>query len=97
MQDPRKHISATTPGVDDSPYLRFAIDQLARDEEVAGVGRHGSVVSTRSDYPVKRVVPDENLGYYYHSGPTTVEISKPGSRQGPTTTTTTTTTGVSEK
>lgn len=94
IQDPRKHISATTPGVDDSPYLRFAIDQLTRDEEVAGVGRHGSVLSTRSDYPVERVVPDENLGYYHRSGPTTVEIGKPGSRQGHTTATNT---GLSEK
>ncbi|EEA19407.1 hypothetical protein TMatcc_009541 [Talaromyces marneffei ATCC 18224] len=91
IQDPRKHISATTPGVDDSPYLRFAIDQLTRDEEVAGMGRHGSVVSTRTvDYPVERVVPDENLGYYYRSGPTTVEIAKLGSRRGPIPTTTTT-------
>ncbi|EED13696.1 conserved hypothetical protein [Talaromyces stipitatus ATCC 10500] len=92
IQDPRKHISATTPGVDDSPYLRFAIDQLTRDEEVAGVGRHGSVVSTSTttaDYPVERIVPDENLGYYYRSGPTTIGIGvKPGSRQGPTTTAT---------
>lgn len=93
IQDPRKHISATTPGVDDSPYLRFAIEQLTRDEEVAGVGRHGSVASNKSDYPVERIVPDENLGYYYRSGPTTVEIGKPGSRQGPNTTTT----GLSEK
>ncbi|OKL62779.1 hypothetical protein UA08_01859 [Talaromyces atroroseus] len=80
IQDPRQHISGTTPGVDDSPYLRFAIDQLTRDEEVAGVGRHGSVVS--ADYSVERIVPDENLGYYYRSGPTTVEIGKPASRQG---------------
>jgi Protein of unknown function (DUF3433) len=80
IQDPRQHISGTTPGVDDSPYLRFAIDQLTRDEEVAGVGRHGSVVS--ADYSVERIIPDENLGYYYRSGPTTVEIGKPTSRQG---------------
>lgn len=81
IQDPRAHISSTTPGVDDSPYLRFAIDQLTRDEEVAGVGRHGSVASA-PDYSVERIVPDENLGYYYRSGPTTVEIGKQPSRQG---------------
>ncbi|KAK2739631.1 hypothetical protein FQN55_009367 [Onygenales sp. PD_40] len=51
-----------TPGVDDSPYIRFAIDQLTRDEELLGEGRHGSVVST--EYPVGRIVPDEGLGYY---------------------------------
>lgn len=54
--------STTTPGVDDMPYIRFAIDQLTRDEEVTGVGRHGSVVS--ADHPVERFVPDEGLGYY---------------------------------
>ena len=26
----------TTPGVDDAPYIRFALDQLTRDEEVMG-------------------------------------------------------------
>lgn len=29
----------TTPGVDDTPYIRFAIDQLTRDEEIRGT-RH---------------------------------------------------------
>ncbi len=28
--------SPPTPGVDDTPYIRFAIDQLTRDEEVVG-------------------------------------------------------------
>ena len=51
-----------TPGVSDEPYLRFAIEQLTRDEELSGTGRQGSVAST--DYPVERMVPDEGLGYY---------------------------------
>ncbi|KAF3480017.1 uncharacterized protein GIQ15_06993 [Arthroderma uncinatum] len=51
-----------TPGADDSPYIRFAIDQLTRDEELRGAGRHGSLATT--DYPVERIVPDEGLGYY---------------------------------
>ena len=46
-----------SPGVDDTPYIRFAIDQLTRDEEVTGAGRQGSVVSV--DYPVERVLPEE--------------------------------------
>ena len=29
-----------TPGVDDTPYIRFAIDQLTRDEEVRGSRRY---------------------------------------------------------
>lgn len=82
IQDPRHEISATTPGVDDSPYLHFAIDQLTRDEEVQGLARQGSVAS--NEYPVERVIADENLGYYHRTGPTTVEIKKPASRNGET-------------
>lgn len=55
-------------GPDDTPYIRFAIEQLTRDEEVAGVGRQNSTLS--SDYPVERIVGDEGLGYYSRaSGP----------------------------
>ena len=32
--------SPPTPGVDDTPYLRFAIDQLTRDEDVRGSRRY---------------------------------------------------------
>ena len=59
---PRENNSAPTPGVDDTPYIRFAIDQLTRDEEITGEGRQGSVVAT--DYPVDRLVGDEGLGYF---------------------------------
>lgn len=31
---------STTPGVDDSPYIRFALDQLTRDEDVRGSRRY---------------------------------------------------------
>lgn len=50
-----------TPGVDDSPYIRFAIDQLTADEEVLGKGRRSS--DSVASYPVERLVPDEGLGY----------------------------------
>ncbi|CAF9908849.1 hypothetical protein IMSHALPRED_007517 [Imshaugia aleurites] len=53
-------ISPPTPGVDDTPYIQFAIDQLTRDEEVAGPRRPGTLAS----YPVERIIPDEGLGYY---------------------------------
>lgn len=53
-------ISPPTPGVDDTPYIQFAIDQLTRDEEVAGPQHPDNSVS----YPVERVIPDEGLGYY---------------------------------
>ena len=32
-------LSPPTPGVDDTPYIRFAIDQLTRDEELLGARR----------------------------------------------------------
>lgn len=67
-QNSRRVESATsspTPGVDDTPYIRFAIEQLTRDEEVRGIGREGGRYSMESDsiYPVERIVPDEGLGY----------------------------------
>ena len=49
-----------TPGVDDTPYIQFAIDQLTRNEEVAGP-QHPESSAT---YPVDRIIPDEGLGYY---------------------------------
>jgi len=55
-------MSPPTPGLDESPYIRFAIEQLTRDEETLGRARHGSMSSL--DYPVERIVPDEGLGYY---------------------------------
>ncbi|KAM5440945.1 hypothetical protein MferCBS31731_004084 [Microsporum ferrugineum] len=61
-----------TPGTDDSPYIRFAIDQLTRDEELRGEGRHGSL-ATSPDYPVNRLIPDEGLGYYTPKTTATIE------------------------
>lgn len=37
----RAEISPSTPGVDDTPYIQFAIDQLTRDEELTGRRRDG--------------------------------------------------------
>ena len=37
----RSDISPPTPGVDDTPYIQFAIDQLTRDEELLGRRRCG--------------------------------------------------------
>ncbi|KAK5951828.1 hypothetical protein OHC33_007120 [Knufia fluminis] len=42
------HLSPPTPGVDDTPYIRFALEQLTFDEELAGRGRHSSELI---DYP----------------------------------------------
>jgi Protein of unknown function (DUF3433) len=59
---------STTPGVDETPYIRFAIDQLTRDEEVRRGSRHypGPVRDEdyiEEEYPVDRIVSDEGLGY----------------------------------
>jgi hypothetical protein len=53
---------ATTPEVDDTPYIRFAIDQLTRDEEVRG-SRLYPQVAEDEDYPVERIISDDGLGY----------------------------------
>ncbi|KAJ5220260.1 hypothetical protein N7468_009464 [Penicillium chermesinum] len=52
---------APTPGLDDTPYVQFAINQLTHDE--SGRRREGSI-STRDDYPADRLVYDEGLGYF---------------------------------
>ncbi|KAE8355148.1 hypothetical protein BDV28DRAFT_58232 [Aspergillus coremiiformis] len=54
-----------TPGMDDVPYLRFAINQLTRDEESRRVRRPSSAAS--EDYPVDRLIWDEGLGYFVRS------------------------------
>lgn len=58
--------AVTTPGQDTTPYIRFAIDQLTRDEEVRGSRVYPQVeqpVQEEDDYPVERVVPDHGPGY----------------------------------
>ncbi|ORY09252.1 hypothetical protein BCR34DRAFT_376524 [Clohesyomyces aquaticus] len=55
---------ATTPGMDDTPYIRFAIDQLTRDEEVRGSRLYPQVnPADDEDYPVERIISDDGLGY----------------------------------
>ncbi|EOA81459.1 uncharacterized protein SETTUDRAFT_98750 [Exserohilum turcica Et28A] len=59
---------ATTPGQDTTPYIRFAIDQLTRDEDVRGSRiypevRPAAQYRDHDDYPVERIVPDNGLGY----------------------------------
>jgi hypothetical protein len=67
----------TTPGQDTTPYIRFAIDQLTRDEEVRGsrmypLEQEGQPQQTKEeeddaseeeDYPVERIVSGDSLGY----------------------------------
>jgi hypothetical protein len=56
--------SPPTPSVDDTPYIRFALDQLTRDEEVGiSPGRLITGPSTYA-YPVEPPVRDQGLDYY---------------------------------
>lgn len=48
--------------MDDTPYIRFAIEQLTRDEEVRG-SRQYTTVNRPEPYPSERVVSGEGLGY----------------------------------
>ncbi|KAL1611864.1 hypothetical protein SLS60_000085 [Paraconiothyrium brasiliense] len=78
---------ATTPGMDTTPYIRFAIDQLTRDEEVRGSRMYpqGHEDATQvsddepedeADYPVERIVSDERLGYMEQDARTQDRLSR---------------------
>ncbi|KAF9734986.1 hypothetical protein PMIN06_009333 [Paraphaeosphaeria minitans] len=78
---------ATTPGLDTTPYIRFAIDQLTRDEEVRGSRMYpqghedAPVVSDaepedETDYPVERIVSDDSLGYMDQNARTQERLSR---------------------
>jgi hypothetical protein len=41
----RSDSGTPTPGVDDTPFIRYAIDQLTRDERATRHGRHDSIAS----------------------------------------------------
>ncbi|MCJ1341839.1 hypothetical protein MMC31_000017 [Peltigera leucophlebia] len=71
--------STTTPGFDDTPYIRFAIDQLTRDEELLGPRKERA--ASEASYPVDRIVPDEGLGYYGHGERSTRHDRQPRGRQ----------------
>ncbi|MCJ1393482.1 hypothetical protein MMC18_006357 [Xylographa bjoerkii] len=64
----KSDVSPPTPGVDDTPYIQFAIDQLTRDEELMGrrrVGVPGGDVSPiDEDFEEVPVETD-----YIHSAP----------------------------
>ena len=57
VRRPISEISPPTPGVDDTPYIQFAIDQLTRDEEV--VGSRCQSNCSEPPYPVGRVILNE--------------------------------------
>lgn len=82
---------ATTPGMDTTPYIRFAIDQLTRDEEVRGsrmypLGHEQQEEDRQEElepedededeYPVERIVSDESLGYMAQEARTQERLSR---------------------
>jgi hypothetical protein len=54
--------SPPTPGTDDTPYIRFAIEQLTLPADASSSRRPASQ-SSEETYPVARIIPDEGLGY----------------------------------
>ena len=60
VRRPISTVSPPTPGVDDTPYIQFAIDQLTRDEEVAGSRRQSN--GTGTPYPGEGSVPNQYHG-----------------------------------
>ncbi len=83
---------ATTPGQDTTPYIRFAIDQLTRDEEVRGSRVYPQVRPTvveedddDEDYPVERLVPDNGLGYMAQEQKTQQRMSQYMGQRQPST------------
>ncbi|KAI4190857.1 MAG: hypothetical protein LQ348_003595 [Seirophora lacunosa] len=55
-------ISPPTPGVDDTPYIQFAIEQLTRDEEVnEALSSHPYGAPSRVSHPLDRLFPDEQF------------------------------------
>lgn len=73
--------NVTTPGQDTTPYIRFAIDQLTRDEEVRGSRIYPQVErpieeDDDDDYPVERIVPDHGLGYMVQEQATQQRMSR---------------------
>lgn len=51
-----------TPGTDDLPYIRFAINQLTREDEQPSLSRQSSAASV--DYPPQPLVWDAALGQF---------------------------------
>ncbi|KAF2485995.1 hypothetical protein BDY17DRAFT_69234 [Neohortaea acidophila] len=77
LGDIEREGGGASPDIDDTPYIRFAIDQLTRDEEVKGsrVYPHGGPYDTEEyDAPRQQLdtgvrfvnVPDEEIGHREH-------------------------------
>ena len=61
-----REAGAVTPGVDNTPYIQYAIEALTRDRDT---GYSGNASSSASDTPVNHFVNDVGLGYYHPREP----------------------------
>jgi hypothetical protein len=57
-----REAGVVTPGVDDTPYIQFAIEALTRDRDTGYSGNDS--LSSDGTLPASRAVPDQGLGYY---------------------------------
>ncbi|TGO38275.1 hypothetical protein BHYA_0078g00270 [Botrytis hyacinthi] len=82
MSDQVEDESPPTPNNDDTPFIRFAIDQLTRDEEARREARRAQQLEqgqqptnsqSSEEYPVERIIPDENR--YIPQRPTRAELA----------------------
>jgi len=77
--------SPPTPGIDDTPYIRFAIDQLTRDEEVVGPRQPEAVNeissterTTQNNRPVSECQDNRSFRHDRHSSDTVIRhINQP--------------------
>ncbi|KAI9739962.1 MAG: hypothetical protein M1818_005018 [Claussenomyces sp. TS43310] len=71
--------------MDDTPYIRYAIDQLTREGEAEASSRPTAIMKEEEDYPVDRIVSDAGLGYVRSfrrmRGPSVVDIPPPSGPQ----------------
>ncbi|KAJ8067873.1 hypothetical protein OCU04_003460 [Sclerotinia nivalis] len=74
--------SPPTPNTDDTPFIRFAIDQLTRDEEARREARRAQQLEqgqqptdsqSSEEYPVERLIPNDNR--YIPQRPTRAELA----------------------
>ncbi|QSZ32339.1 hypothetical protein DSL72_001913 [Monilinia vaccinii-corymbosi] len=82
MSDQVEDESPPTPNNDDTPFIRFAIDQLTRDEEAKREARRAQQLDqgqpptnsqSSEEYPVERIIPDGNR--YIPQRPTRAELA----------------------
>lgn len=67
--------SPPTPTVDDTPFIRFAIEQLTRDEDVRAAAGRPLTSTSSNTASVERLVHDQGLGYYRLSSLTREELA----------------------